>query len=284
MDATDKELFDAAMSDAPAQETAPESTAEQTPEQAAIARDEQGRFAPKAADETAPEQIEEQPQAEGQPPEQATRPGFVPSSRLKEEADARRAEKERADRLETLLTQMVQKQTHPAPAATDPTPKAELWDDPDQWVDGHIGTVKTEVQQTREFFSRKFAEQVHGADKVKEAYAALDAAVGKGEMNRDQVLSQLQKSMDPYGDIMGWYEASAPQRDPESYKQKIIADYLASQGGQAAPQAQAGQQAPSSVVRIPTSLNRTTSGAPNTPAGGDGDMSDASLFANAMRK
>lgn len=281
MDATDQELFEAAMSDAPAQDTAPEPIAE-APEQPAVARDEHGRFAPKAADEAAPEQAEEAQTAEAAPAEQATRPGFVPSSRLKEEADARRAEKDRADRLERMLTQMLEKQAQPA-AAAEPAPKPELWDDPDQWVNGHLGTVKTEVQQTREFFSRKFAEQVHGADKVKEAYAALDAAVGKGELNRDQVLAQLQKSMDPYGDIMGWYEASAPQRDPESYKQKIIAEYLATQGGQAAQPAQAAQPGTASVVRIPTSLNRTTSGAPNTPAG-EGDMSDAALFANAMRR
>lgn len=282
MDATDQELFDAAMSDAPAQETAPEPIAEQPQEQPAIARDEQGRFAPKAADEAAPEQVEEQPEAEA-PAEQPAKQGFVPSSRLKEEADGRRAEKERADRLEQMLTQLLQKQVQPAPAEPD-AQKPELWDDPDQWVSGHIGTVKTEVQQTREFYSRKFAEQAHGADKVKEAYAALDQAVRNGEMNRDQVLAKLSTSMDPYGDIMGWYETTAPQRDPESYKQKIIAEYLASQQPAGAPpQAQTQGGNPASVVRIPTSLNRTTSGAPNTPPG-DGDMSDAALFANAMRR
>lgn len=279
MEVTDKELFDAALGDAPMQETAPEPIAEQTPEQTAeTLRDEKGRFAAKAADEA--EQIEEQPNAQPTA-EQPPKPGFVPSSRLKEEADARRAEKERADRLEMLLTQQLQRQNQPAPAATPEAPKPEVWDDPDQWVNGHLGTVKTEVQQTREFYSRKFAEQTHGADKVKEAYQALDAAVSKGELNRDQVLAQLSQSMDPYGEIMGWYEASAPQRDPEAYKQKIIADYLASQGGQSAQAAQGGQ--PASVVRIPTSLNRTTSGSSNAPPS-DGDMSDAALFANAMRR
>lgn len=283
MDATDKELFEAAMSDTPVQEIAPEPTAEQTPEQTAIARDEQGRFAAKTAAEAEPGQTEEQP-AETLSAEQPAKQGFVPSSRLKEEADARRAEKERADRLEQMLTQMLQRQNQPAPTQADPQPQPEVWDNPDAWVNGHLGTVKTEVQQTREYFSRKFAEQVHGADKVKEAYSALDAAVTKGEMSRDQVLAQLNKSMDPYGDIVSWYENTAPQRDPEAYKQKIIAEYLASQQQASAPQqTQAQGSAPSSVVRIPTSLNRTTSGAPNTPSG-DGDMSDAALFAHAMRR
>jgi hypothetical protein len=281
MEITDKELFDAALVDEPVtQEAAPEPATE-TPDASAPVRDEQGRFAPKEAEPAAPEQAEPATSEQPEAPEQSQKPGFVPSSRLKEEADARRAEKERADRLEQMLSQIVQQQSKPAPAV-EPPPKPELWDDPDTWVNSHLGTVKSEVQQTREFYSRKFAEQVHGADKVKEAYAALDKAVVSGELNRDQVLARLSQSMDPYGEILTWYDTTAPQRDPEGYKQKIIADYLASQKQATTPQP-TQTQTPASVVRIPTSLNRTTAGAPNAPTG-DADMSDAALFANAMRR
>lgn len=283
MDVTDKELFDAALSDAPVQETAPEPVAEQTPEQAAIARDEQGRFAAKAASEEAPEQTQDQP-AEQAATEQAPRPGFVPSSRLKEEADARRAATERAQQLEQMLTQMLQKQAQPAPQANaQPEPAPEIWDDPDKFIDNRLGSVKSQVQEANAYWSRKFAEQTHGAEKINEAQAALLAACERGEMDRATVEAKLSSLPDPYGEMVAWFEKTAPQRDPEAYKQKIIADYLASQGGQAAQPAQAAQQGTASVVRIPTSLNRTTSGASNTLPS-DGDMSDASLFANAMRK
>jgi len=267
MDITEQDLFDGATSNEPMQESPVEATPE--PEtKPAIARDEAGRFAER--------QIEDEGQA-GDPATAGTEPKEPPPHRFREVSERARAAEARAAELERLLIQATQARQPEAKA--EPAPKPEFWENPDDWVGNQLNPVKTEVQQTREFFSRKLAEQAHGAEKVDTAYKALDEAIRSGQMDRNAVLAHLQRSMDPFGDIMKWHGEHSIRseigNDPEAYKQKIIAEYQASQ--QAGQSTTASRQAASgTVVKLPPNLNRMTSAA-STAAGGDQE-SDQELF------
>lgn len=243
----------------------PEAPAEVALDQGA-ARDDRGRFA--ASTEGNTPSVDDAGVDAGAPKEPS--PGPVNYDRFKEVNDDRRAQRERADRLEAaLLAQSAQ----PRGAQVQPqlpSDPASMWDDPDKWGGSLIEPIQQQVQETREFYSRMFAEQSHGKEKVNEAYSALDKAISSGQINRETALGQLNKSMDPFGDIMGWFENTAPQRDPDAYKQRIIDEYLSSQqnpgGVPAAPTALPSGK-PANVVRIPQSLNRATSAAPSGSAG-----------------
>lgn len=266
---TDQELFDAISSGTTAQDT-PAAVAEPSEAQPAVARDDGGRFAARQADEAQPEPTQAEQPAKPEP--------SVPPGRLREEAEARRnAERERDEMRAQLRLLMDMQKPQAQPAEAKPAP--EIWDNPDQWVDDRLGSVKTEVQQTREYFSRLLAEQAHGADKVTEAYQALDAAIRNGAVDGNAVKAQLAKSMNPYGDIMGWHAKhsimSEIGNDPKAYEQKIIERYLASQQPQTAPAA--AQAAPgATIVKLPPNLNRMTSA--SSDASGSNDVSDQELF------
>jgi hypothetical protein len=116
------------------------------------------------------------------------------------------------------------------------------------------------------------AEKEHGTETVTEAYKALDAAIARGELNREQVLGGLQRSMDPYGEIVEWHRKqralSEIGPDPEAYKQRLRQEIEAELRGSAAtPQpapspAQAGRSGPTNLP----SLNRAfgNAGAPQS--------------------
>lgn len=271
MEPDDQELFNSAVSNEPPAPPEPEPVVD-TPvaEPAPQARDENGRF---AASETN-DSVEAAPAEQPGKPEPA-----IPPARLREEAEARRrAEADNAElrsQLRMLMERVPAPQAKPAPEPVDPV--TAMLENPDQWVGQHIGTVQNEVQQTREFYSRRLAEQQHGAEKVQAAYQALDAAINSGQLNGAQVKASLIKSMDPYGDIMAWHGRQAAEtalssvgNDIEAYNQKVISDYLAAQpAGQsnAAP----AQPNGANIVKLPPNLNRMTSAASDHGAAQDVD-------------
>lgn len=223
MDVSEQELFDAATSANPMQELAVEPA---EPEQTAeTARDDKGRFAPKVASETQPEQVEEQP-VEQATPEQPARQGFVPSSRLKEEADARRAERERADRLEQMLAQMLQQQAKPATPAAEPEPQPQVWDDPVLWGQGLIKPVQQQLEdslfETRKYYSHREAVRDFGAEKVKEATATFDKLLREDAQNGPGALAAIKKSVDPIREIVSWYDGYQERQDPALARQRQI--------------------------------------------------------------
>ena len=244
------------------------------------ARDEKGRF---AAAENGDEKPEEKTDA---PAVAEERPGFVPSSRHREEADARRAAEARLAQIEAqnrILMEMVQR-NQPAQQAphqqTSVDPLDSLLNDPNAYLGKQLEPIREETARLREFYSQREAVREHGQEKVVEAYQALDAAINSGAMNRDAVMSSLRQSMDPYGDIVKWHAQHSIVSDPAAYeariREKIKADILAEmQAQQQQPNAQ--QQPPANVVKIPPSLNRATSAASNTQ-GVAKPMNDRELF------
>lgn len=282
MDLTEQELFEAATSAAPMQELAQEPA--QTEQTADTARDEKGRFAPKAAEQQQPEQIEEQPTLEAQPTEAAPKQGFVPSGRLKEEADARRAEKERADRLESMLTQMLEKQAQPAP--TPPKPAPDIYAEPDEWgqhlIQSNVNPVIQRLHESLMYNARMAATSVLGADKVSAAEEWFAKAAQDGTLTPEEA-QRINASPNPYEAGVKAHQKhlamSTVGDDLETYNKKIIADYLASQqAGQAAPAAAAPARS-GPTISLP-SLSKV--GATSLPSR-DGEESDAALWATMTR-
>lgn len=161
----------------------------------------------------------------------------------------------------------------------EPEPEPDLWDDPNKFLERQINPVQEAVFQTREFYSRRLAEQQHTPEKVSEAYNALKAAVDSGQLDGNAVHAELRKSMDPYGDIMGWYQKNAVLSeigtDPKAYEQRLREKILAELQGQS-PEGQPaengrtpdGRFAPANTRTQPLpSLNRSYGNAGNAQGG-----------------
>lgn len=283
----DEELFNSAMTEA-----APEIEAPAEPEanEGGQPRDEHGRFAAKA---------ENEPEATSDPeaaaPQTAKDEAHVPSWRLREVNEAREAAERRVRDIEDryqreladLRSRLPKQEAQAAP---------DLYEDPNGFV-GHnvrqaVDPIKSEIGQMREYFSRRDAEREHGADKVQAAFAWLEEGSASRDPERFAIYQKAMQSMHPYGEIVKahqerqvlqqigsdpqkWFETSLEQKlqsDPQfaaSLLQKI------QQSARGAPQQQG------STVRLPPSLNRIASA--QSAADASGDMSDASLFENAMR-
>lgn len=271
MEPTDQELFDAALSNEPTQEIPAEPAVQSEAQPAAVARDEHGRFAPNSA-AVEGEQQATQPQA-GQP---AKPDPAIPPARLREEAEARRRAETRVAELERLLMQPAQRQPEPA----QPAPAPDIWENPDAWADHRVrSTVDPVMQQMQTVLmhnARLVANSIHGQDKISAAEQAFNEAAKQGALDPSEY-QRVQNDPNPFDAAVRWHERhsllSEIGNDPKAYEQRIIERYLASQN-----QPQAGAPQGGSVVRLPPSLNRATSAASNNAAG-NGDVSDAALFA-----
>jgi hypothetical protein len=129
---------------------------------------------------------------------------------------------------------------------------SQLVADPDAYLGQQLTPVMAEIARTREVYSRRDAERAHGADKVQEAYQALDQAIRAGKLNGNAVRAQLQRSIDPYGEIMEWHRNYQIVSDPDTYRakmeQEIEARLLEKHGlGQGQP-AQKAQAMPSNFA------------------------------------
>jgi len=266
---------------------------EQPSEVAETPRDERGRFAPKTAAEQEAEKAA-QPQLESPLTEQPkdTNQG-IPSWRLKEEAEARRAAEERAANHERELAELrrqfqaIQKQNEPKP------PVPDLYENPDAFVDYRnqqaIEPIKSEISQLREYYSQRDAIREHGADKVKAAYEALDKGLRSRDPEAAAVYQRAMSSIDPYGDIMRWHKKqtifSTIGDDPEAFVERQIEERLKDPTYQAKVLERirgTAQSRPSTVTPLPPSINRATSAA--ALGGDDEDESEAGLLQSALRR
>lgn len=223
---------------------------------------------------------------------------FVPSWRLREiSEEKRRIEREAAELREWKAK--IEKERQEAEKAANPP---EVWEEPDKFVGLHVEKALDPVQkavqeataQTRavvEHFSKQSAIKDHGAEKVDAAWKALDAAINSGQLNRDAVLGQLNKSMDPFGEILAWHKRHSFEQevagDLDGWKARqqeallkdpeFLAKAVAAARGQAMPVTTTQTARASNVTPLP-SLNATPS------AGGDGDEPEdpADVFNSAL--
>ncbi len=263
---------------------------EEVAEAAETPRDERGRFAPKTVAE---QQAEQAPQVQAEPVQAAEPPKDtsqgIPSWRLKEEAEARRAAEERAANHERELAELrrqLQKQNEPKPVVPD------LYENPDGFVDHRtnqaIEPIKGEINQLREYYSQRDAIREHGAEKVKAAYEALAQGLNARDPEVIAVYQRAMSSIDPYGDIMKWHKKqtifSTIGDDPEAFVERQIEERLKDPTYQAKVLERirgTAQTRPSTVTPLPPSLNRATSAA--ALSGGEDD-SDEGLLQSALRR
>jgi len=262
----DAALFESVVSgDASVETQVSEPVAETPP--AAQPRDESGKFASPETAEAAETQSQEREPA-------------IPPHRLREEAEARRAEKERADRLEQMLSQVLQQRPPTQQAPQQPQEPPDIFTDPEAWFkhkrDQEIAPVLQQIQAARLDDARAVASVVHGDETVKAAEQAFNELAKRGAVDPAEY-QRIQSSPNPYRAAVEWHKRqsflSEVGSDPSAYRERIKAEILAElNAGQ-----QTQQQTPVNVVKIPSSLNRATSAAPANQGGGQ-VLSDAALF------
>lgn len=280
---TEREIFASAFSDDPPAadggQPAPVTDAAPAPSEAPPAatdgqpRDEQGRFAPKAAaapqdaPQATPAQAAPAEADKGQPP-----PGLLEERRKRQDAEAR---------LEALSRQVEALSARvPQPQAAEPPPAPVLWDDPDQYIQHHLSPLAQRMQAQQEFISEALAAQAHGQETVEAAKAALNDLRSRDPKAAAGIARALMQERHPYDALVQWHKRETAVAeigtDPAAYREKLKAEILAELQAGGAPAA-TGARPP--AIDLP-SLNGA-SGRGNAAAP---PMDDRALFHDAIRR
>lgn len=274
----DKELFESAFQDeAPEQVATPEP---ETPQERP--RDEHGRFAPKAQEEAqqpAPVLEKPEPKTEG-----------IPSWRLKEEAEARRAADDRANRLERELEQLRQQAKQPRQAEPEEPAKPP----PEPWDPGYTEYVQKQAaaaaQERYQNAVLAMAEETayvrHTQEVVEAAKKAFNQAIDSGTLDQADY-ARVKNAPNPYSAAVEWHKRqqvfSTVGNDPNAWLEKQLEERLKDPAYQAQlierirGTAQPGTRP---VTQLPPSLNKATRAA----ASAEDDDSDAGLLKSALRR
>ena len=297
MDIDDKELFSSAMADDPIPEAETEAPAPQetsAPQQEERPRDEHGRFA--ASKQAAQEVQGDQPAPAAEPP-QAKEEANVPSWRLREvreEAERRVAETEARWQRQF---EMLQRQNQPRP---EPKPAPDLFENPQGAIEYGARQLLTpieqqqqqlraELQETREFYSRRDAEKDHGPETVREAYNWLAQGIQARDPDVMHLYQQVMQSKHPFEAIVSAHKRTSVMQqisqagDLDKWVMQRAAELQQQQAAQQAPASrqQSNGRPQGSIVKLPPSMSRIP--ASQLDGDDDGDMSDAALFRHAMR-
>lgn len=293
---SDKELFEATETD-----EAPETVADTPAEQPAAQeegqpRDDAGRFAARQEPEPQPDPAQA-PQAQQPARDEA----HVPSWRLREvreEADRRVASAvAEAEQRFQRQYEMLQRQNQPRP---EPQPAPDVFENPNAFLEHgvrqQVDPIKSEVQQTREFFSRMMAEEKHGPEKVQAAFDWIKQGLAQRDPEAVSTYQRAMQSMHPFGDLVtahqqravyqqigsdpnAWFEKELERRmaDPAFAGAQLQKIQQSTRGGQQ-PQ---GQAAP--LVQLPPSLRNAPSARASNDDSEGGDISNDALWAHANR-
>jgi hypothetical protein len=278
---TDQEIFDSAVSDTPAPESAteaPEPDATETPERV---RDEKGRFAAK-------EQTEELPPETPTPEPTEETEHRIPSWRLKEEAEAKREYQQRAERAEReaqeFRQQMAQLQAQIQQQAAPKQEPIDPFADPDAFF-GRFEEKR--LQDRRELeanFSLRLAHMQHG-ETFEKAFSEAEARAHRGDPS---VMRMIAQSQDPGRTLIDWYQREEVMKqvgpDPSAYKSKLADELLEDDEWLAKAaekfRAKAGAQPTQGNIKLPPSLNK----APGSGQDREGSMADSDLYKYATSR
>lgn len=249
-------------------------------------RDEKGRFAPKAED--APHQVQqgvkpEPVQAVSEPEPPAEQEGsHVPVSALKAERAKRQALEAELAKFRQPNAQP-QTQSQPPPKSPEFAPPQVDWEqDPQYFVQSQIHSMRMEQ-------SKFFAVQQSSEEEVAEAWNAFDEAC-----NADPALSAYSQTLvnhpHPMGEVLKWHKKQQQLRQLDEYggldkyRERVIADYLASQQGQqpAMGSAQPARQAQPKPA-VPPSLASGGVGAAAASEPTSDDLDLDGFFAEARK-
>lgn len=268
------------------QTPAPEQAAQaEAPSEQGQVRDDKGRFAKAEQPEEQPQEVQAEVHSEDKDHE-----GKIPSYRLREQTEAKRAAEERAALLEKSLmeTQMqlrqlaqMQQQTFQPQAKPQEQPP-EFWENPDAYLQHHISPIKSEFEkQIREFklsYSKESAIARYGEDAVREADKAIQERVNAGDrVDAERILN----SHNPFAALVEWHKKEQAIAkvgpDPEAWFKSEFEKRLNDPAEQAeilkriqATAQGATRSAP--VTQIPPSLSKVGGGASQPMSASDADI------------
>lgn len=309
---TDKELFESAVSDAPASE--PEPQGRETDGQP---RDEHGRFATKTGEppvSTEPPKTEppataaqtQQPPVTEPPKDQPE--NRVPLRELLDEREKRQsweskynseipALRQQVEHLSRLVGQ--QRQQPPVPPKDPAAPPPNLFEQPEEylntwaapWVEALQGAGQR-IDRVNHFWSHKFATEKHGEDAINAAAAELTTLVRSGQGQHEY--QRIMSSPDPYGELMAWHNDVKVKRevgnDPKAWLDKQLEERMRDPAFQAKvlelARATATQQPPANGgrpnVQLPPSLSSVPAAAGREADAGS--LNDEDLYRHAIAR
>ena len=255
-------------------------------------RDEKGRFKAKEADE--PQEPEKATEEAATEPEQPMDDdgGKIPSWRLKEEADAKRAAEDRARQLEQQnaqinqqlqsLQQQVQSFNQPKQEPIDP------YENPEGWQKQQQDTLQQTLLNERLNMSESMARLHYGDETVD---AALQWANTIPPYERQAILN----ARNPYGELVSRKQKADTLAeigtDPKAYRERVLADAMKDPEFVKSVLEQAKTEAASRpeqhVTKLPASLNKAQTASDAKSDAGNPEtvpMSDGELLADAMRR
>jgi hypothetical protein len=226
------------------------------------------------------------------PPAPEPQEAAIPSWRLREEAEARRLAETRASALEARLNEI---NAHLRQAQQKP----DFFKDPDAATQAVVAqTLLPFVEEQRRvaeenrriamYNGKMVAESVHGADKVaaaEQAFLNARAAQTLDPADYERVV----QSPNRYDAAVQWHKRqtvfASVGEDPAAWFEQQLETRMADPKFQAQllEKVRANAATRPAVTKLPPSLSKATAAASNAD-GSAGDMSDASLFAYAMRK
>jgi len=226
-------------------------------------------------------------------PEREERTGRIPSSRLREEAERRRAAEQERDnfRAELAALRVAQQQAR-QPQQEQPA-KPDLFSDPDGWAAEQRAQIERDLTARHVNAALADAHDEHGEEFVA-AYKALTSLNPSDPVARSTV-QRIWDAPNPGKAVMRWYGEQKILRevggDPNAYKQKVAQEImsdpefrrqiLADMRGEAT-RGDGGR--PRTTTRLPKSLNGAAGGGSMRNA--DPELyndSDSSVFSYAMK-
>jgi hypothetical protein len=222
------------------------------------------------------------PPPEAKPPEAPET--AIPSWRLREEADARRTAEDRARALEARLTEI---QQHLQQSQKQP----DFFENPNAATEAliarHMQPIVENTRQQLMYMGKMVASTMHGADKVDEAERAFLEARDRATLDPADY-ERVVQSPNRYDAVVQWHRRqsvlSSVGDDPAAWFEKQLEARMADPQFQAKMLEKVRGDAAKrpAATSLPPSLSRATAAAGNReePLG---DMSDASLFAYAMK-
>jgi hypothetical protein len=235
-----------------------------------------------------PPQPTEPPPAE-KPAETPAEPveAAIPSWRLREEAEARRAAEERArqlgDRLQQIEAHLRQNQK--------PQDKPDFFADPDgatqQVVLRHLAPFVQEMQRQTVAMGKSIADAVHGTDTVAEAEKAFLDAMNSEALDTVDY-ERVVRAPNRYDEVVKWHKRqtvlSSVGEDPNAWFEKQLETRMSDPTFQAKLLEKVRGDAAKrpSDIQLPPSLSRVTSAKGNSEP--IGDLSNDSLFAYATKR
>jgi len=273
------------LDDFEAQDAAPPSPEPRSEPSRDVARDEQGRFAPKAEQPAESVQQGVKPDAapavsEPEPPSEQEG-SHVPISALKAERMKRQAlEAELAKFKQPGAQPQVQPQQPPKSPEFAP-PQVDWEQDPQHYVQAQIHSMRMEQ-------SKFFAVSQSSEREVAEAWNAFDAAC-----NADPALSAYSETLvnhpHPMGEVLKWHRKQQQLSQLEEYggldkyRERVIAEYLASQGQQPATASATPQRQAQPKPALPPSLANGGVGAATASDQTSDDLDFDGFFAEARK-